>query len=134
MFTYYGTVGEEIVNPTEQFLEEIFFDKNEDYWKCGGGDSCIEVEGCSERIIFFYDEPFGFFIMRHPDYLVMCDDSIEIKTIEHKVGGEPMKVPTCSYVSRKRAYDIITSYIKNKKMPEDISWCELYEIDFDYDF
>ena len=134
MVTYYGPVGDEIVNPTEQFLKEIFFDKKEDYWKSGGGDSCIEVEGCNERVIFFFDEPYGFFIMRHPEYLVMYDKSIEIETIEHKVGGEPMKVPTCSYVSRERAYEIISSFICNKKMPEDISWLELYEIDFDYAF
>lgn len=134
MVTYYGPVGDEIVNPTEQFLKEIFFDKKEDYWKCGGGDSCIEVEGCNERVIFFFDEPYGFFIMRYPEYLVMYDKSIEIETIEHKVGGEPMKVPTCSYVSRERAYEIITSFIYNKKIPEDISWLELYEIDFEYDF
>ncbi len=32
--------------------------------------------------------------MRHPDYLVLYDESIDIKTVEHRVGGEPMQIPS----------------------------------------
>ena len=134
MIVYSGPIGDAIENPTDQFLKELFFEKREEYWKSGSGDSCIEVKGCNEWIIFFYDEPYGFFMMRHPDYLVMYDEQIEMKTIVHKVGGEPMQVPTCSYVSRKRAYEIISSFIKTKKIPEYVSWIDLYEIDFEYEF
>ena len=93
-------------------MKDIFFAQGQDYWKKGSGDSCIEVEGCNERLIFFYDEPYGFFVMRHPDYLVMYDENIDIKTVEHNVGGKPMQVPTCSYVTREMAYKIILSFIK----------------------
>ncbi len=134
MIVYNGPIGDVIENPTDEFLKEICFEKTEEYWKCGGGDSCIEVEGCNERIIFFFDEPYGFFIMRHPDYLVMCNEQIEIKTVVHRVGGEPMQVPTCSYVSREKAYEILSSFIKTKKIPEYVSWMDLYEIDFEYEF
>lgn len=134
MTVYNGPIGEPIENPTDEFLKDIFFVKGEDYWKKGSGDSCIEVAGCKERIIFFYDEPYGFFVMRHPDYLVMYDKSIDIKTVEHKVGGEPMQVPTCSYVKREKAYEIISSFIKHKKVPDFVTWVDLYDIDFEYEF
>lgn len=134
MILYNGPIGEPVCEPTDEFLRDIFFEKNEDYWKCGGGDSCIEVEGCDERIIFFYDEPYGFFIMRHPDYLVMCDEQIENKTVVHNVGGEPMQIPTCSYVQRQKAYEIIASFVQTKKIPDFVEWMDLYEIDFDYEF
>ena len=41
--------------------------------------------------------------MRHPDYLVTVNENVEIKTIDHLVGGEPMKIPTCSYVNSELA-------------------------------
>lgn len=67
-------------------------------------------------------------------YLVMYDKSIDIKTVEHKVGGEPMQVPTCSYVKREKAYEIISSFIKHKKIPDFVTWVDLYDIDFEYEF
>ena len=72
--------------------------------------------------------------MRHPDYLVTCDEGIEIKAVEHRVGGEPMQVPTCSYVSRERAYEMILSFIKEQKIPDFVEWVDLYDIDFEYEF
>lgn len=134
MIVYNGPIGEPVVNPTDDFLKDIFFNQGEEYWKKGSGDSGIEVDGCDERIIFFYDDPYGFFVMRHPDYLVMYDESIDIKTVEHRVGGEPMQVPTCSYVTREMAYKVISSFIKQKQIPDFVSWIDLYDIDFDYEF
>lgn len=134
MIIYNGPVGEAVENPTDDFWEELLLRKSEDYWKQGGGDSCIEVEGCNERLIFFYDAPYGFFIMRHPDYLVMYDESVVIETVEHLVGGEPMQVPSCSYVSRGKAFEVIMSFIKHKGIPEFVEWVDLYDIDFEYEF
>lgn len=134
MVIYNGPIGEPIENPNEEFIKDIFFNKGDEYWKQGSGDSCFEVEGCNEWLIFFYDEPYGFFIMRHPDYLVPIDKSIKINTIEHLVGGEPMKIPTCSYVNREIAYKIVEQFITTKKIPMFVKWTDLYDIEFDYDF
>lgn len=132
MITYNGPVEEPIENPNDDFIRSIVFEKDEDYWK--QGDSCFEVEGCDEWLIFFYDEPYGFFIMRHPDYLVPMNKNVEIETVEHLVGGEPMKVPSCSYVDRGLAYRIINEFTTTKSMPIFIEWVDLYEIDFDHGF
>lgn len=129
---YYGPT-EDVVNPTKEFIKTII-EKDASYWKEGSGDSCIEVEGCEERLIFFYDEPYGFFLMRHPDYLVMCDETVEIETITHNVGGEPMQVPTCSYVQRDVAYQIIVSFLEGGAITESVKWVDLYDIDFEYEF
>lgn len=134
MIVYNGPVEEYIENPSEQFIKEIIFNKDESYWKQGSGDSCFEVDGSEERLIFFYDEPYGFFIMQHPDYLVMCNKNIEIETVEHLVGGEPMRVPTCSYVDREMTYRIVNEFIATKSMPAFVEWIDLYDIDFDYGF
>ncbi|MBQ7774891.1 MAG: hypothetical protein IJ379_03130 [Lachnospiraceae bacterium] len=134
MIIYYDPMEEPTENPTKEFLKNIIYNKDADYWKKGSGDSCIEVDGCDERLIFFYDEPHGFFVMRHPDYLVMHDESVEIETVEHRVGGEPMQVPSCSYVSREKAYEIITTFVELKRVPDFVSWMDLYDIDFEYEF
>ncbi len=62
MVVYNSPIGTLVENPTNDFIKDIFFNKKEDYWQKGSGDSCIEVEGCNERIIFFYDEPYGFLL------------------------------------------------------------------------
>lgn len=134
MILYNGPIGEMVENPTEDFLKDIVFNKGEEYWKMGSGDSCIEIQKSDERLVFFYDEPYGFFIMRHPDYFVIYDKSIEIKTVEHRIGGEPMQIPTCSYVDREKAYAIISDYIYHRKVPEWVEWVDLYDIDFEYGF
>ncbi|MFS8300867.1 hypothetical protein [Bacillus altitudinis] len=134
MIVYNGPVEEPVENPEEEFIKNIFFGKAADYWKQGSGDSCFEVEGGDEWLIFFYDEPYGFFIMRHPDYLVPLNKGVEIETIEHLVGGEPMKVPSCSYVSREEAYRIVQHFLSTKTMPDFVEWVDLYDIDFEHDF
>ncbi|WGU99173.1 hypothetical protein QJS56_11360 [Bacillus altitudinis] len=134
MIVYIGPVEEPIENPGEEFIKNIFFEKEADYWKQGSGDSCFEVEGGDEWLIFFYDEPYGFFIMRHPDYLVPLKKDVEIETIEHLVGGEPMEVPSCSYVSREEAYRIVLHFLSTKTMPDFVEWVDLYDIDFEHDF
>ncbi len=133
MIIYNGPVEEPVENPEDKFIRSIFFEKEADYWKQGSGDSCFELEGEDERLILFYDEPYGFFIMRHPDYLVPLKD-VEIETIEHLVGGEPMKVPSCSYINREEAYRIVKHFLTTKTVPDFIEWVDLYDIDFEYEF
>ncbi|NBJ71244.1 MULTISPECIES: hypothetical protein [Clostridia] len=132
--TVYGPTGGPLENPAETFVKNLIFNKDEGYWKQGSGDSCFEVDGCEERLIFFYDEPYRFFIMRHPDYLVPINKNVEIKTVEHLVGGEPMRIPTCSYVDRETAYRIIKDFITFKSVPNFIEWVDLYDINFDHGF
>ncbi|NPC93582.1 hypothetical protein HOO54_15380 [Bacillus sp. WMMC1349] len=134
MITYRGPIERPIVNPSDEFVRNIIFKKTEDYWKQGSGDSSFEIEGCDESFILFYDEPYGFFIMRHPDYLVPLNKSIEIKTVEHFVGGEAMHVPSCSYLNRDLAYKVIKEFMATKTIPSFIEWTDLYEIDFDHGF
>lgn len=57
---YYGPVGNPIENPSEKFIRDIVFHKNESYWRQGSGDSSIEINGIEERLILFCDEPYGF--------------------------------------------------------------------------
>lgn len=134
MIRYNGPSESEIQNPSIDFIRDIIFNKNEKYWKQGSGDSCIEVNGIEERLIFFFDEPYGFFIMRHPDYIVPINREIPINTVEHMLGGEPMKIPTCSYVSREKAFEIINYFINDLNFEELVEWVDLYEIEFEHGF
>ncbi|NLL05625.1 MAG: hypothetical protein GX270_07535 [Clostridiaceae bacterium] len=84
LITYNGPTGDSVENPSIDFIKDIIFNKNADYWKKGSGDSGIEIEGLDEQLVFFYDEPYGFFIMRHPDYLAPYDKEAKIEVIELK--------------------------------------------------
>jgi len=134
LITYDNPTGDSIKNPSLEYLKEIVLTKDADFWKKGSGDSGIEIEGVDERLIFFYDEPYGFFIMRHPDYLAPYDENIKIEVVEHKVGGEPMRIPSCCYVSREKAFEIIREFIATEQIPANINWTDIYDIDFDHGF
>lgn len=134
MIIYNGPYEAEIKNPTQEFIYDIIWNKEEDYWKKGSGDSCIEIEGSEEVLIFFYDEPYGFLIMRQPDYLVPINREKEIEVVEHNIGGEPLQIPTCSYVDRKTAYEIIMNYINKGVILNNIEWIDLYDIEFENNF
>ncbi|MDR6226337.1 hypothetical protein [Desmospora profundinema] len=131
---YHGPVGDSVENPTLEFIKDLVFNREADYWAQGGGDSALEIEGLNERLIFFFDEPYGFFIMRHPDYLAPCKENVEIEVVEHWVGGEPMRIPSCCYVSRDQAYEILSKVIETKQIPTDVNWVDIYEIDFDHGY
>jgi len=133
MVSYRGPLGDTCENPDKEFLQSIV-EKPAGYWTQGGGDSCLEVAGSNERMLFFYDEPFGFFIMMHPDYEVVVKPCDAVKTVEHRVGGEPMKVPSCSYVSRDEALNLMLEFVSLRKRPESVEWQDMYDIDFDHGF
>jgi len=133
MILYRGPIGDTRNNPDREFLRAIS-EKPAEYWAQGGGDSCIEVEGSNERLLFFYDEPYGFFVMMHPDYYVVVSRTTPIDTVEHRVGGEPMKLPTCSYMGRDEALRLMIEFSESGKRPVSVEWQDMYDIDFDHGF
>ena len=46
MVTFYGPDGDTVENPDEEFIKDLIFNKDEDFWQDGSGDSSLEVEGC----------------------------------------------------------------------------------------
>ncbi|WP_254843932.1 hypothetical protein [Virgibacillus dokdonensis] len=51
--TVYGPTGGPLENSAETFVKNLIFNNDEGYWKQGSGDSCFEVDGCEEKLIFF---------------------------------------------------------------------------------
>ncbi|MBU8697990.1 Imm1 family immunity protein [Bacillus pumilus] len=135
MFLYYGPTGAPVENPGEEFMKKIFFQEDEEYWKQGNGESSIEMEEDweSESLVFFYTEPYGFLIMRYPNFLVPFKKGEKIETIEHFVAGAPLYVPSCSYVDRNQAYQIVHHFLTTKTVPDLVEWVELRDIDFQKD-
>ncbi len=133
MMFYRGPLGDTREDPDLAFLRTIA-DKPADYWAQGGGDSCLEVLGSGERLLFFAHEPHGFFLMMHPDYEVIIQNSQGIETVEHRVGGEPMRVPSCSFVTRDEAYALMVEFVTTGARPGSVQWQDMYELEFDHGF
>lgn len=131
MIKYYSPINDNVINPSNKFLKDIIFNTNSGYWELGSGDSCIEVDGLTERLIFFYDK-YGFFVLRHPDYLVKYKDLNNKDTFIHCVGGEATNFPITSCLTREETYNIIINFINKKPFDED-EWIDLYEI-IDFEF
>jgi hypothetical protein len=130
-----GPTGLDVENPSTQFIKEIL-DQDKDFWLKGAGDAGINFEGTNNRLIFFYDEPYGFFIMYHPDYISpIVGDINNITTVYHNVGGQPMPVPSCCYISKEGAFEIIIHYLHNNgQLLNKYEWKDIYDLEFDHGF
>ncbi|MBC2285222.1 hypothetical protein [Listeria booriae] len=119
MLVYYGPDGEFINNPSNEFLKEIL-NKDSVYWNQGGGDSSLFIEKETYRLIFFK--------MRHPDYVAPFNPDIEVYTVHHDIGGEPMATPSSSYVGLADAEKIILEFATKGSIENVQEWKDIYGI------
>jgi hypothetical protein len=129
--------GDDITNPGIDELRNIFFEFDSDYWSMeeGTGDSGIKIEnnGKDLWLLFFYDEPYGFFLYYDIEFvpvrkgILLKDDVV----IEHIVGCEPMCIPSICYRTREEAWEIVLDFINEQKMTEKYNWVRLSEIEYD---
>src|SRR5688572_18425479 len=96
---YNSPLGEKIKEPSQEFLRKVIFEYRADYWsKESTGDSAIVIQKNSEDLwlIFFYDEPYGFFLYYNVEFVPLkkgtaLKDSL---VVEHIVGSNPMRIPS----------------------------------------
>jgi hypothetical protein len=136
-FWFRPTLGDEIYGSSIETIKKIIFENDADYWSMKegkGGESAIKIEGSKiDPLIFFYDEPYGFFLYYDVQF-VPIQKGIPLKddiVVEHLVGGEPMRVPSICYRTREEAWEIVLDFINEQKMNEKYNWVPLADIEYD---
>ncbi|MBC6309373.1 hypothetical protein HCJ66_07380 [Listeria sp. FSL L7-1582] len=127
MVVYYGPDGKFVNNPSTEFLKDVL-NQDSAYWKQGGGDSSLFIEGETYRLIFFKDEEHGFFIMRHPDYIAPFNPNVDVYTVHHDIGGEPMATPSSSYIGYEAAEKLVLEFATKGRNDNVQEWKDIYEI------
>jgi hypothetical protein len=134
---FYPNTGDDIVNPNLNLLKDVIFNYNANYWSMqeGTGDSGIKIvnNGIDLWLIFFYDEPYGFFLYYDVQF-VPIQKGIPLKddiVVEHLVGGEPMRIPSICYRNREEAWEIVLDFINEQKMNQKFNWVRLDDIEYD---
>lgn len=136
---YIPPSGEELTNPSLDFLRKVIFDYDPIYWLKNSGDSALIIEDNgplkSKMLIFFYDEPYGFFAYYEGVYVSVKKNTPlkDENVIKHKVGGEPMGVPSICYRTKVEMWEILIDFIDRQKMCEKYTWVELSQIDYNWD-
>ena len=125
MMKYFGPDGQTELEPSEDFIKDVL-KKSAQHWLSGSGDSSLQ-DGF-QSLIFFKDEDYGVFIMQSPDFLSPYKSDISVEKIYHSIGGEPMPVPTCCYLSTEEAEKILLDYIKNYTVSGIEKWKYIYDI------
>jgi hypothetical protein len=137
---YKPASGETISNPSLEYLKDVVFNAKASQWdKHTSGDSMLDFYEGDIRIyqgdvslIFFYDEPYGFFLY-YDVALVPVKFDVVLKdenVVEHFVGGEPMLVPSICYRTKEEAWEIIEHFIATEKMHDKYKWVMLSDIDY----
>lgn len=120
-----GPHGETIVSPTRDDIKRILA-RGAEYWS-EAGDAALTYGGC-DSLIFWKDEPYGVFILRLADYYAPCRADAEPAVVYHSVGGEPMAVPSCCYLTEAEAAEILFFYMDTGEVPASAHWRDIYEI------
>ncbi len=110
---------------------------NEDHehWKGGSGDSAVNLPGTNDTLIFFKTEQ-GIFIEDLTTVTApVIDPGMEILSVTHYVGGDPMDVPNICLMNKEQAIRIITYFIENNgSLSPEYTWDYIYNyIPYRYD-
>ena|SRR5687768_16704536 len=137
---YTPPTGDAIGNPPLDFIKEVIFKYNADYWSNDStGTSMLDfytknlnTYSGDLSLIFFFDEPHGFFLYYDVEF-VPVKKGVALKdsnVVEHIVGTEPMRVPSICYRTREEAWEILMDFVSYQKMSEKFIWVRLGEIDY----
>lgn len=140
---YKSPSGTRISNPSKAFLKDLIYNSSGSDWgKDSSGDSMLDFyENAINHyqgdvsLIFFYDEPYGFF-MYYDVSLTAVEHGVSLKddkVIEYFVGGEPMRIPSICYRNRQQAWEIIEHFIETEKPLEKFNWVMLSKIDYPFE-
>ncbi|AYB34709.1 hypothetical protein [Chryseolinea soli] len=131
---YNSPLGEEIPNPSLEFLKKVIFEYTADYWSSEStGDSALVTKKDKRELwlIFFFDEPYGFFIYYDIEFVPLHKGTPlkDDRYVEHVVGTEAMRIPTICYRTREEAWAIVMDFINDQRMSDSFNWVRLGEID-----
>jgi hypothetical protein len=136
-FWFWPSSGDHIKCHDDELIRRVIFEYDSSYWsmKNGTGDSGIKIDELDNPTIFFYDEPYGFFIYFGLGFVpvkkgILLKDDI---VIEHLIGSQPMRVPGICYRTREEAWEIISDLINEHKMNEKFNWVRLDDIEYDWE-
>jgi hypothetical protein len=129
--------GDTISNPSMETLRSAIFDANHAKWDSNEAmldfyKTDIRLYKGDVSLIFFYDEPYGFFIYYEVS-LAPVQRGVELKdevVVEHIMGCEPMRIPSICYRSKEEAWEIIEYFIATEKPHEKFNWVMLGDIDY----
>jgi hypothetical protein len=129
--------GATISNPSMATLRSAIFNANHADWDEREAmldfyETDIRLYKGDVSLIYFYDEPYGFFLYYEVSLAPVPHD-VDLKddvVVEHIVGCEPMRIPSICYRSKEEAWEIIEHFIATEKTFEKFNWVMLGDIDY----
>ena len=136
--TYGGPLGEEVRNPSPDFLERLIFRERGRHWLVGNGSSGLSVMEKKGRdwqavpdepaLMFYLVERHGFFFVyfdntgRWQEQYVPLAGASGPPWVEHTVGAMPFYAPRGSFVSRPFAWEIVREFTDTRRRSKAVRW------------
>ena len=124
--------GGEIINPSNEFIEEFIATTHIYYSQDGCGEACIELRNEGSTLLSIRFHPaYGFSFEycqknkmddSYSPSRLSCGSSAFGKVIEVQVGGMPMKLPEASFLTPLQSKQLVEMFINYGKIDQDIPW------------
>lgn len=131
--------GDEIENPTPEYLKEKILQADEYYWSIGSGQGWItfRTPDKSTKLVITFDPTNGFCLeyrsTKEPSHVSIGQGDFE-HTVSPQVGGDPWLLPTKFFVSRKDAWQALSEFLMTGERTSKINWAVQKEIDWQYGY
>lgn len=126
--------GNEILNPTYEYVENLILNKDLGFWTGGSGQTALicSYENCESKLYIMADEKYGFYL----EYYIGKRKFITSNSDDHKevaevfIGGEPINVPKAFFLNKFDTLKQIKEFFISGKMVTDFNWVDDSTVDW----
>ena len=124
--------GMDIDSPTVDDIDKILL-QEDDYWNQGSGAASLSKNDNQPELMFFRKSNYGYIVLELDSYKALITNKKDKNMmVVHHIGGEPFPVPSCFFISREQAREILLHYLDTGEMLNYELWQDIYD-DFDGD-
>jgi hypothetical protein len=121
--------GDDVENPTKEYLERILLHEGKDFWCVGSGTGVFAIgrgdDECSLVLVFHPTHGFHLSFSettRRLDWLVPKVSADLRETTVVTVGGEPTRLPVAFFVSRRAAMEAVEAFMESGTPTKALNW------------
>lgn len=128
--------GDEIHNPTYEYVENLIMNKEISFWIGGSGQSALRYidSNFESKLYIMADENYGFYLEYYFEKrkFIISNNNLYNETAKIYVGGEPIDVPKAFFLNKYETSKQIKEFFTSGKMDANLNWVDDSTIDWNY--
>lgn len=128
--------GNDILDPTYEYVENLILNKNLSYWSGGSGQTALRCnyDNFESKLYIMADEIYGFYLeyyIGNRKFITSNNDNYSEIT-EIFIGGEPILVPKAFFLNKFEILKQIKEFFITGEMYTEFNWVDDSTVDWNY--